>query len=262
MTISEDKIIAYVDGELAPEERAEVEAAAAAEPEIAAALAQHQALRGRLEGVHADVLEEPAPAHLEALIRGSGPRPQPVPEPAPKPAPKPAEVVDLAARRAQRAKAAVRDSARPWALLAAGFAAGVVITGLFAGRPAELFATHGHVLVAEGRLAQALDRDLASDPRSASGPVRVGLSFKARDGGYCRTFSTEAQAALAGVACRKGEAWTIRAAVFNPPAPPQGAYRTAASAAPAPVLSAVQDLIDGAPLDAQAEAQARAHGWR
>jgi hypothetical protein len=250
MTVSEDKIIAYVDGELAPEDRAEVEAAAAAEPEVAAALAQHQALRRRLAGVHADVLEESVPAHLEALIRAAGPRPES------------AEVVDLAARRAQRTKSALRGGARPWALLAAGFAAGAVITGLFAGRPAELYATHGHVLVAEGRLARALDRDLASDPKSASGQVRVGLSFKARDGGYCRTFVTEAEAPMAGVACRKGQAWAIRTAVFNPPAPPEGDYRTAASAAPAPVLSAVQDLIDGAPLDAQAEARARARGWR
>jgi hypothetical protein len=137
-----------------------------------------------------------------------------------------------------------------------------VITSLFPGRPAGLYATHGGVLVAEGGLARALDRDLASDPRSASGPVRVGLSFKARDGGYCRTFIADGTAAMAGVACRKGQAWAIRTAVFNPPAPSEGAYRTAASAAPAPVLSAVQDLIDGAPLDAQAEAQARARGWR
>lgn len=246
MTVSETKIIAYVDGELDAQGRAEVEAAAASDPEVAAALRRHQALRRRIAGAHAEALEEPAPARLEALIRNAGPR-------------GPAEVVDLAARRAQRA---TTRAARPWALLAAGFAAGAVMVAMFASRPAGLYATHGRELVAEGRLAGALDRQLASDP-AARGPIRVGLSFKARDGRYCRTFTADSGAALSGLACREGRAWAIRTAVFGGTQPAQGGpYRTAGSATPAPVLSAVQDLIEGAPLDAKGEAQARANGWR
>ena len=252
MTISDAQIIAYVDGELDAQGRAEVEAAAAADPGIAAALARHQALRRRVADAHADALHEPAPPHLEALIRNAAP-------------PRgPAEVVDIAARRAQRARQAsgAAAAARPWALLAAGFGAGVLCVGLLLSRSQGLYAAHGRALRAEGQLARALDRDLASDPEAAKGPIRVGLSFKARDGRYCRTFTAADARSLSGVACREGPGWDIRAAVFTRPTPAEGPYRTAAAATPAPILTAVQGLIDGAPLDARAEAAARAHGWR
>jgi hypothetical protein len=169
-------------------------------------------------------------------------------------------VVDLAARRASRSRPAFGGAARPWALLAAGVAAGVLVVSLFTNRSPGLYSTHGRELVAQGGLAQALDRNLASAPESAA-PIRVGLSFKARDGRYCRTF-TVAASSLAGLACREGLAWDIRAAVFTRSASTEGAYRTAAASTPAPIVAAVQDLIEGSPLDAKGEAEAKARGWR
>jgi hypothetical protein len=247
MTIPVEKIMAYVDGELDADSRAEVEAAAAADPDVAAALSRHEALRRRVADAHADVLHEPPPAELEALIRGANLRQGPP------------EVVELSARRAQRSRPTL-TRAQPWALLAAGFAAGLLVMTVFANRSPALYTTHGRQLTAQGQLARALDHDLASDPAASAGPVRVGLSFKARDGRYCRTFN--AAPALAGVACREGPAWNIRTAVFTQSKPAETPYRTAAATTPAPVLSAVQDMIDGAPLDAGAEKGAQARGWR
>jgi hypothetical protein len=248
MTIPEEKIIAYVDGELDADSRAEVEAAAAADPDVTAALLRHRTLRRRLAEAHADVLHEPPPAALEALIRGAELRRGP------------AEIVDLSARRAQRSRPTLTRRAQPWALLAAGFGAGLLVMGLVLGRPTGFYAAHDGQLTARGQLARTLDRELASDAAAGAGPVRIGLSFKARDGRYCRTFT--APASLTGVACREGPSWNIRAAVFAGPTPAETPYRTAAAGAPAPVLSAVQDMIDGAPLDAGAEKAARARGWR
>ena len=75
----------------------------------------------------------------------------------------------------------------------------------------------------------------------------IGQTFKAKDGAYCRTFSA---GATAGLACHEGQAWTVRVAV---PAGPNAA-RT--------VQDVVAATIDGAPLTAKAEAQARSHGWQ
>jgi hypothetical protein len=146
-------------------------------------------------------------------------------------------------------------------------AAAVAAVGLFVAvglnRPAALYATQGGALVAQAGLDRALTHHLAADPGGAGQPIQVGLSFRARDGDYCRTFSVMQAASVSGVACREGQAWAIRAVVIGPPhAAASGDYRTAASALPEPVMDAVNDLIAGAPLDAQAEAKARASGWR
>jgi hypothetical protein len=87
----------------------------------------------------------------------------------------------------------------------------------------------------------------------------VGLTFRAADGRYCRTFQSEMDQ-LAGLACHEDGRWAaITTTAFHPAADP--AYRTAGSETPPAVLAAVDDLIDGAPLDAAAERAARDKGW-
>ena len=67
------------------------------------------------------------------------------------------------------------------------------------------------------------------------------------------------EASVAGLACRRGEDWTLEVLAAAPVA--EGEVRTAA-AMPLPVLQAVDAAIDGEPLDAAAEAAARDAGWR
>jgi hypothetical protein len=110
-----------------------------------------------------------------------------------------------------------------WAAVAASLALGVL-----AGR--ELWsergplATRGGEMVARGDLDKALTTQLASD----GGAVTVGLTFRAGDGRYCRTFQSPA-ARLAGLACR---------------------------------LAAVDAMNAGGTLDAAAERAARDAGWK
>jgi hypothetical protein len=253
MSLSETTLAAYVDGELDAAGRAEVEAAAKTDPEVRAALARHQVLRGRLAQTYDPVLEEPAPEELEAFIRAAVGR-----------AGAPAGIIDLAARRQARAATPPPSGGIPrWAAMAACFVCGVLVAagGLTMNSPG-LIRAQGRELLAQGLLARALDHDLASDPHPTSRIVRVGLSFRAHDGAYCRTFSAADGAPLSGVACRDKANWTLRAATFSGGAPSRSAYRTAASEIPPAVMTAVDGLIDGAPLDAQGEAAARAKGWR
>jgi hypothetical protein len=115
-------------------------------------------------------------------------------------------------------------------------------------------------MLAGGTLARALTAQLASrQPPDA--PVQIGVSFRARSGLYCRSFVLRDKTALAGLACRDQGAWRVQmlAAAATPPG--TGAYRSAGSAMPPQLAQAIDGLIAGEPLDAQAEAAARERGW-
>jgi hypothetical protein len=120
------------------------------------------------------------------------------------------------------------------------------------GQPA--IAGNGGQVVAQGELAAALDRQVGG--RDA-GAVRVGVSFAARDGGYCRSFI---MGASAGLACRAGGQWRIPV-LAEAGTQAEGAYRQAGSDLPPAVLDAIDARIAGKPLDAAGEEAARARGW-
>jgi len=119
----------------------------------------------------------------------------------------------------------------------------------------------GQVL-ASGALARALTEQLASN-QPPGAPVQIGVSFRARNGDYCRTFVLREKSALAGLACRGHEAWRLEVLAQNPAQPAAAAgYRPAGSALPTSVARTLDELIAGEPLDAGAEAAARERGWQ
>jgi hypothetical protein len=115
-------------------------------------------------------------------------------------------------------------------------------------------------LVADGALASALSNRLSD--ASAPDGIRLGLSFRAKNGEYCRTFSLSGANASAGLACRDAERWNVRALAHTQIEGGDGGYRTAASSLPPAVLSAVQGNIAGDPLDKAGEASALAAHWK
>ena len=120
----------------------------------------------------------------------------------------------------------------------------------------------GADVAAGGALADTLSQRLASE-QSASDPIRLGVSFVAKSGEYCRTFiSQHGDVALAGMACRQGATWRIDAlqSVSIVPAVSNG-YRQAATSLPPLVLRAAEDSMAGDPLDAVGEAAARDQDW-
>jgi hypothetical protein len=249
MTFSDDILMAYADGELEEPQRSAVEAAVRADPALAAIVDRHRALRAQVFDAFAGVLDEPVPARLDAL--GAN------------------KVLFLDAARNARARAtAVAEppaaAARPvwprWGALAATLVVGVLAGSLWfdgtGGDGGFFSADAGGRMVARGQLAGALSRQLASDPAPSS-PVRIGVSFATRDGGYCRSFKVGASA---GLACRDGEAWRIP--VLSEQATASGEYRQAASAAPEAVLDAIDERIAGTTMDAAAERAARERGWK
>jgi hypothetical protein len=238
-------LMAYADGELDLVARAEIEAAIAADPEVARSVERHRALRARVQAAYSGVLDEPVPTQLASLVTP----------------PISAPVVDLATRRVERAAPSPAAPKR-WVLsqrsaMAAALALGAFIGVLLLRGPAALYEESESGLVARGDLARALTWQLAGDP--GAGAVRIGMSFRDRSGAYCRTFRLQHEAPLAGLACRSGEDWRLQVLAA---AVPEGGELRGAAAMPMVVLQAVDITIDGEPLDAADETAARDAGWR
>lgn len=245
MTFPDEVLMAYADDELDAQTRSAVDAAMAADPEIARRIAQHRALRSRVHSAFDRVLEEPVPARLLKVVRS-----------------------EPAAAHGDNVVPLRRRQARHWAWPQWTAIAATLIVGVIAGRWGLVRIGAGPVVVrsgqvfASGALAAALSDQLTAD-QPAAAPVRIGVSFRSKSGEYCRTFIVRQTAALSGLACRAADGWqvSVLAGTQSPGGGP-GTYRQAASAMPPAVIVAVGDLIAGEPLDAQAEAAARGKHWQ
>lgn len=274
MNITDHELQAYVDGELAPDDAARVEAACAADPALAARLERERRLRERMRGAFDSVLGEPVPDRLTALLRTA----------AVESAPASAEVLPLARRQttvqAERvsvppgiaastppapdaARRVVPTSSRPRArggwpryALAASLAALAVSLWL---RPAPGPVVVDDGLVARGSLADGLDTALASAP-SKTGGIAIGLSFRDADGRVCRSFVQRGEG-VAGLACRDDGRWTLPV-LSAIDASGGGELRQASSAVPPAVQAAIDARLQGDVFDAAQERAARDAGWR
>jgi hypothetical protein len=250
---TDEDLMAYADEQLAGEARAQLATAIAADAGLRQRVEALASQRRRVAAAFADVLDEPVPDRLSALLA------------IPASAPSQSAVTDLAAARERRA--AARRPGLSWAHwggMAASVALGVVL-GLQMGSRGggdgdALLSEADGQMVAGARLAQALGTQVAGQAGNASG-VAVQLSFVAKDGRYCRTFSTER---VAGLACRDMAQWAVQTTVAADGAASAGApgLRQAASELPRAVLEAVDARIEGAALTAEQELGARQKGWR
>lgn len=251
MTFSDETLAAYADGELDRAACAEIEEAAHDDPSIAQRIGQYRALRAQLQSAYTAELQEPVPDRLLAALRGPLPSAPSGASPA---------VADLQAARAAKSRTSLRGTAAAtrWRYsLAAGLLLAVV--GLFAWRQNRPWVETGNgTLVAQGSLAAGLSDQLSGEPTSGS-PLRIGLSFAAKSGDYCRTFFL---AGNAGLACRHAGRWEILATTRQrSETGSDSQFRTAGSPLPAEVLEAVEGRITGEPLNRAGEIAARDNQW-
>ena len=240
MKYSDETLMAYADGELDSDQRAEITAAIASDPELARAVERHRALAARVRAGYESIASEPVPDRLGALLAQA----------------RPATVTDLAARRDAEAARPRRWRTAQWALAAS------VVVALFVGvlllyEPSAPYVSVDGRLVARGKLDRALTTELAALPGDSG--VNIGISFRNREGRLCRTFHLQQEKPVAGLACFADAQWEL-AVLADAPAQEPG-MRTA-SAMPLEVLRAVDAAIYGEPLDAAAELAARDAGWR
>lgn len=254
MTISDETLAAYIDGELDGAERARIEQAIAEDAQLAQRVAQQRALRDRLRGAYNGVLHEVVPQRLARAVKLGAPA-------------GPAQVIDLARVRAERTRRANGQrqlKVRRYSIaasLAVGLMAGALIQRLAA--PGAVTELHDGALLARGALAQALNEQLASSALPGA-PVRVLVTFRSRGGNYCRTFALSGGRALVGLACREQDQWqllNLMAAEGGGAAGNAQNLRVATSTLPPALLQAVSEHISGDPLNPAAEAKARNSGW-
>jgi hypothetical protein len=252
MTFSDDVLMAYADDELDLRTRAQVEDAMAADPQIASRVAAHQALRKTLRSDFDKVLDEPIPDRLIAAARATS-----------RVRSENRVVVPLQSRRRLRALALPNWAWPHWGAVAASFVLGALVWhfGIDWYSSGPLTERDGQLLAA-GTLDKALSNQLAS-AQPAQGPVQIGVSFRSKGGNYCRTFQLQEHASLAGLACRDQDKWRLEALAQGEVSPGALAdFRPAGSSLPPLIAQAVDEAIDGEPLDAKAEAHARTNQWR
>jgi hypothetical protein len=244
MKISDETLLAYVDNELDDATRAEIDAAIASDPVLRERVEQQRSLRKLLGAAYDPVREEPAPPRRLAAAKSQRVR-----------------VVDLAgARRKRRAESMPRPAWGwpQWGVMAACLAAGLV-AGRLLPLPGDDVTSSGGQVVARGDLARALSTQLAAE-QPAGAPVHLATSYLAKSGEYCRGFTFEKSGA-AGVACREGDAWVLRALVQERAPARAGEPRVSGSPLPLPVQRVIDEQAQ-ARLDAKAEEAAMQTGWR
>lgn len=254
MSVTEEELMAFADGELSGADAARVEAAIAADPALAKRIEAERKLRAALRGHLDPVAQEPVPDAWKAMIAAA----------AREDADDDHKVISLAAARAEKAEKAAREARaapRPRSFTQR-WGTGMVIAaslvlGLFIGLRTTAegpVAERDGALIASGSLAKGLDTRLAS---AQGGGVQILTSFRREDGNYCRVF---ASGETSGIACKDNAAWVIERTIKGSAAQ-SSEYRQAGSAW-TELMGVAQNMAKGAPLDAEEEQAAKARDWR
>lgn len=237
MTVADEKFFAWLDGELTGAEAAAVEAAVAGDPELTRRAEQHRALSRTLRAFD-EVASAPVPDRIAAAATTPS-----------------ADLVDFAnaSRRPQENR---RYGGPPaWMGMAAALALGLLLGLMLRAPGLAPFETESHGVYAAASLKQALDTQLASTP--GAGNVRIGLTFRDRNGDICRSFTLRGSA---GLACRDDGRWNVRG-LFGGPESGSGEYRMASGSDPNQV-ALIESSMAGEPFDQRQERAAQRNGWR
>lgn len=249
MSVTDEQIAAYADGELQGADKARIADAIAADPALAQKLEAHKALKAKLGAHFAPILDAPVPDRLTALLHtqsddadNSQDNQQDAPQD------KSAEVVSFAAARQKRG---MPPAMRRWlpvagSALAASLVLAVILPSWQAGNG------EGY---AGAQLASALDNQLVAT-QTNDADTRILLSFENDQQQYCRAYRASESA---GIACRDDKGWQIKEQ-FQIGESQSTEFRQAGSEAE--LLRAAQDMAAGIALDAQAEKAARDKNWQ
>jgi hypothetical protein len=241
MGITDQLLMAYVDGELSPDLAALILSRLETEPELLQRLEKHKQLRSELSAAYGPAMREPLPPDLAALLAQEG--------------------VKVAASTARLAQDfTLRVFANVWPMWVAVAAAAVIGVGLSeALHSSDPLALSRGRIVAAGPLARSLEHNLAADA-SGSG-ARIVASFEDRAGRYCRVF--EARGGHEdGVACKNDGHWQVVALANAVGSDPSSGHRQASLALAESVAAAVDEVQASNVLTPEQERQARAQQWR
>jgi hypothetical protein len=232
-----ERLGAFLDGEMAAEERAAFERRLADEPALAEEAARLRRNDALLRAACAPPVAEAVPDRLLALLNE--------------------------APGAVAPNRAANDN-RFWALRWAGGLAAGRARGLLVGTQIPRGGAAAPLAASAG-FADALGRTASGRPAVIEAAARLTprLSFPARGGGYCREFDLEtARGAQSGIACRRDRQWRVEALLPRAARPAADGFAVAAGAGDPALDSAMEALRAGDPLDAAAEKALIGRAWR
>jgi hypothetical protein len=248
MSWSDDRLSAYLDGELPQEEMEQLARDMASDKTLASRLDRLAAANRAFLAAASGIDAVPLPDRTRALLAGEKEE-------------KGAHVIPFRPRRI--AAFVMEHRAIAAALVCAAAVYGLSMS-MLPGQGSGIPASSG-VIAANSPLHQALEQTASGETVKLAGglAVRPQLTFLTSDDAYCRQYAlTSAGGTVEGIACRGGEGWRLQVASFAAGQAGQDDYQTAASGRSAALEAFIDANITGAPLNAEDETALLARGWR
>lgn len=236
----DERLIAFVDGELDGEALLAFQTQLANEPALAERVAAHRWMARQVTAAYGQPPQGSADSALIARLGLGDGR-----------AAAPPNRRAFAGRRGHIGVATL-------SALAASLALAFIVSPAGLRSPSTLVREPEGRPIASGILAASLTNQLAGEP----GRLRIGLSFRTQHG-ICRTFRSDR--GVSGIGCREGDRWLVPMlmAEDSQTAPRSSAgYRLAGADFPPAVMAEVDRQIRGEPLSPAEELRLRQHGWR
>lgn len=270
VTVPDELLMAYADGELTPDEAKALEQLLTQDPMLRVRLEPFVETRMRLAYVFEPALHEPVPDRLIAAIAKASAAPA-VREPA-----KPSLY-----QRLRESVSNLAETLAPGGRMTPAFAIGAIALlltstaiGWAVGRftaPSGLIQVAGSELLASGKLARALEtrrsRVAAASETTGDMSIMPVLSFRTQAGGICREYRITGEGSgpnFAGLACRTGEGqWRLALHVETPSTPQSsGPYHTATSVKVPAIDALAETIIAGDAFGRDEEAVLLENGWQ
>lgn len=250
MTISDEKLSAFIDGELPDSEMAAISAKLHDDTQMAERLAALAEANNKVVSAYAPIVDEPVPERILKML-------QPVSD-------APTESVGNVVR-IDTAKSKPRQ--RNW--LAALAASLTLALGYWMGLgdDANNFdeqwvgtITAAHPLF--NVLEQTPSATIVTLPGRGKITAKPILSFKSRSGDYCREYQTQSKvSATRGVACRKETVWEV-VMVSKTGVDGGDGYRTASGYSDKHIEQLVDEMMLDVPLGAEEERTLLSQQWK
>ncbi len=269
---SDERLMAFADGEMSPDEAALLEDAIARDPALQRRLETFHNTGRRLRHVFEVVEQVPVPQHLiDAVLRAPIAAAATAPRQAPAPSSGLADFVSQVR--------ALFATPAGWAAVAA---TGVLVVAagnaLVGSRPTQdalgggdLAAFNRVGSLAPASLARVLEAERGgqiSQIATEAGKITVApvMTFRSRDQQFCREYAAArgGDSEVRGVACRETVGWRIVAGSgpVSVQARDGGAVRPAEGKSFRAIDEAVDALIEGDVLTKEAEMRVIARGWK
>lgn len=238
MKVTDEKLSAYIDGELPSDEMRALEEQFSDNPELVDRLTKLQKVDSVLAETLGEIAEAPLPEHILNLVK---------------------ESADSQRNNVLPFKKRVQVSRFQFPLsIAAAALFGLILGGIFLPEPIteQDTAIYAGAVNIDSRLHRALE---TLPSQSNEGDFMPVVTFNATDGRMCREIQSSDSHALA---CRSNDIWTVLAVTYNAQNSLDASYSTASAETSIVFDFLAQELMQGAPLSANEERQLIQQNWQ